>query len=57
MYKEKHKKVIKKQFEISALTWDEELALPGGSYSVSDIQDHFECIFKKNMKERLISLQ
>ena len=28
------------KFEISAPTWNEELTLPDGSYSISDIQDY-----------------
>ena len=32
------------KFKISASTWSEELKLPDGSYSVSDIQDYFEYI-------------
>ena len=45
-------KNIKKSYknnmlEISALTWNEEFELPDGSYSVSEIQDHFEYIIKK----------
>ena len=36
------------KFKISAPTWSEEFELPDGSYSVSDIQDYFEYIFKKN---------
>ena len=35
------------KFKISAPTWSEELELPDGSYSVSDIQDYFEYILKK----------
>ena len=35
-------------FKISALTWNEKLELPDGSYSVSDIQDCFEYILKKH---------
>ena len=35
------------KFKISALTWNDEFDLPDGSYSVSDIQDYFEYIFKK----------
>ena len=35
------------KFKISAPTWSEEFKLPGGSYSVSDIQDYFEYILKK----------
>ena len=34
-------------FKISAPTWSEEFKLPDGSYSVSDIQDYFEYILKK----------
>ena len=29
-------------------TWNEELELPDGSYSVSDIPDYSEYIFKKH---------
>ena len=36
------------KFEISAATWKEEFDLPGGSYSISDIQDYFEHIIKKH---------
>ena len=36
------------EFRISASTWNEEFALPDGSYSVSDIQDYFEYILKKH---------
>ena len=36
------------KFKISAPTWTEEFKLPDGSYSVSDIQDYFEDILKKN---------
>ena len=32
------------KFKISALTWNEGFELPHGPYSVSDIQDYFECI-------------
>ena len=35
------------KFKISAPTWNEEFELPDGSYSVLDIQDYFEYIFKK----------
>ena len=34
--------------KISASTWNDELQLPDGSYSISDIQDYFEYIFKKH---------
>ena len=36
------------KFKISAPTWNEELTLPDGSYSMSDIQDYFEYILKKH---------
>ena len=35
-------------FKISAPTWSDEFQLPDGSYSISDIQDYFEYIFKKH---------
>ena len=34
------------EFKTSASTWNEELKLPDGSYSVSDIQGYFEYIEK-----------
>ena len=34
-------------FKISPPTWNEEIELPDGSYSVSYIQDYFEYIIKK----------
>ena len=36
------------KFKISAPTRSEDFKLPGGSYSVSDIQDYFEYILKKH---------
>ena len=36
------------KFKISAPTWNEKFELPDGSYSISDIQDHFEYILKKH---------
>ena len=51
------KKLFKNdKFKISASTRNGEFELPEGSYSVSDIQDYFEYIFK-NMEKRLIILQ
>ena len=46
-----YKKVIKKnnEFKISALILNKKFELPNGSYSVSDIQDHFDYIIKKNI--------
>ena len=35
------------KFKISAPTWNDEFNLRNGSYSVSDIQDYFEYIIKK----------
>ena len=36
------------KFKISAPTWNDTFDLPGGSYSIDDIQDYFEYIIKKN---------
>ena len=36
------------KFKISAPTWSDELELPDGSYSISDIQDYFEYVLKKD---------
>ena len=36
------------KFKISAPTWNETFDLPDGSYSIDDIQDYFEFIFKKH---------
>ena len=36
------------KFKTSAPTWNEELKLQDGSYSISDIQDYFEYILKKH---------
>ena len=36
------------KFKKSAPTWNDELELPDGSYSVSDIQDYFKYILKKH---------
>ena len=46
----------KNNFKISDLTWNEELELTDGLYSVSDIQDYFKYISQKNMTELLIIL-
>ena len=40
-----------KKFEISTPTWNDEFELPDGSYSISDIQDYFEYILKKNRED------
>ena len=36
------------KFKTCAPTWNDKFELPGGSYSVSDIQDYFEYILKKH---------
>ena len=36
------------KFKISAPIWNDEFELPDGSYSVSNIQDCFECILEKH---------
>ena len=36
------------KFKLSAPTWSDKFELPDGSYSISDIQDYFECILKKH---------
>ena len=36
------------KFKISAPTWNDTFNLPDDSYSISDIQDHFEIIIKKH---------
>ena len=41
------------KFKVSAPTWNEEFELPDGLYSISDIQDYFEFIFK-SMGRQLI---
>ena len=35
------------KFKIPAPTWNEEFELHDGSYSICDIEDNFEYIFKK----------
>ena len=36
------------EFKILGLTWNEEFELPGGSYSIPDIQDYLEYLLKKH---------
>ena len=43
-------------FKILAPTWNEEFELTDASYSISDIQDYSEYIFK-NMERRLLNFQ
>ena len=48
---EKYKKLYKNnKFKLSAPTYNEEFDLPGGSYSVWDIQDYFGYSIKKQKK-------
>ena len=35
-------------FKISAPTWNDEFNFLDGSYSISDIQDYFQCIIEKH---------
>ena len=54
LYIDKYKNFIQKYiFKISAPTWNEEFGFPDGSYSISNIQEYFEYIFK-NMEKRLM---
>ena len=39
------------KFEISGPTWNDKFELPGGSYSVSDIQDYFQHVLKKHQEK------
>ena len=45
------------KFKTSAPAWNKEFELPNGSYTISDIQDYFEYLLKKNIGKRLIILQ
>ena len=36
------------KFKISGPTWNDKFELPDGTYSVSNVQDYFEYIFKKH---------
>ena len=40
------------KFKISALTWNEELELSHGSYSLSDVHDYFEYILKEHAEKK-----
>ena len=44
------------KFKTSASTWNDKFELPDGWYSVSDIQDYFEYIYK-NIEKILINYQ
>ena len=45
------------KFKISAPTWNEEVELPDGSYTTSDIQDYFEYVLRQNMEKILLTVQ
>ena len=45
LYKKSYKS---NKFFLAASTWNKKFELPDVLYSISDIQDHFECIFKKH---------
>ena len=48
---EKHKRFIyNNKYKISASTCIDKFEVPGGSYSVPDIQEYFEYIFTKHGK-------
>ena len=51
-YKTSYKNI---KFKMSAPTWNEEFELPDGSYFISDIQDYFEYILKKNHGEKTVN--
>ena len=42
------------KFKISAPPWNKQFVSADGSYSISDIQDYFEYILKKNGEKQLI---
>ena len=51
-------KKIKKLYKNNKFKiWNDNIELSDGSYSISDIQDYFEYIKKKNMKKILINHQ
>ena len=47
-HRNKRKQYKNNKLKVIAPTWNDEFKLPGGSYSVSDIQDHLEYIIKKH---------
>ena len=49
-WKDLEKSYKNTKYKISATAWNEELELPDGSYSVSDIQDYFEYMLKTMAK-------
>ena len=48
IHEKKIKSTYNNKFKIFSPTWNDEFELPDGSYSISDIQDYFECILKKH---------
>ena len=47
-YKNIKKSSRNNKFEISSVTWNEEIELPDDLYSVSSIRYYFKCIMKKH---------
>ena len=47
----KQKSCKNNNFKISTPTWNEKFQLPDGSYSVSDVQECVEYIFKKKRRK------
>ena len=43
------------KFNILAPTWNDEFELPDRSYSISNIQDYYEYIFKKKHGEKTVN--
>ena len=39
---------VSNKYKILVATWNDKFELPDGSYSISDIQDYFEYIWKKH---------
>ena len=48
MWKNIRKQYKNNKLKIIVPTWNDEFELPGGSYSISDIQDYIEFIIKKH---------
>ena len=50
-WKNQQKSYKNNKFKISAPAWDEEFEMSDGSYSVSDIQEYFQCHLKKTWQK------
>ena len=51
-WKNKKSSYNNNKFKISAPTWNDKFELPGGWYSVSDIQDYFQHVLKKHQEKK-----